>query len=131
MLPPAPPICEESPLEPPPLLAVLQQPSAVEAVMQRIEATPHRLAVDAYRALEDAFIQVAVLEDLRDEDREAFGFVSAKPFGLCGRCAWRSGCDRCDEAKAWSYACRMTLWHSTNEALRPRAKPRGRPKKAA
>ena len=40
-------------------------------------------------------------------------------------------CEACDEEKAWDFACRSTLWHTADEALRPKTKPRGRPKKRA
>ena len=65
-------------------------------------------------------------EELRSEDREIWEAVKGKGFGLCGRCSWTTGCEKCDEVKAWGYACRSTLWHTADEALRPRAKPRGR-----
>ena len=84
---------------------------------------------EAYVALEDEFIAVAKPEDLREEDREFYENVRKLGLGVCGRCRWVTGCHVCDEAKAWGYACRSTLWHTAHEAVRPKAKPRGRPQK--
>lgn len=49
--------------------------------------------------------------------------------GICARREWDYGCDKCEGVKAWSYTCRNTLWHAMSEAVRPKAKPKGRPKK--
>ena len=97
---------------------------------QRIAEAPATLSEGAWRALEQEFIAAAQPEDLRKEDRDAYELVRDTGLGLCGRCRWMSGCDRCDEVKAWDFACRSTLWHTAHEALRPKAKPKGRPKKA-
>jgi len=105
--------------------------SKAEEVKQRIAAAPVRLEREAYVALEEEFIAVAKPEDLRPQDREMYEAVRGSRMGVCARCRWLSGCQSCDEAKAWSFACRSTLWHTASEALRPKAKPRGRPKKAA
>ena len=86
---------------------------------------------EVYRALEEEFIQVAKPEDLRQEDRDIYEAVRGTGLGICGRCRWRAGCQSCDEVKAWGYACRSTLWHTAHEGVRPKAKPKGRPKKAA
>ena len=102
-----------------------------QEVMQRIAEAPERLETEAYRALEAEFIAVAKPEDLRSEDREIYEAVRGTGLGLCARCKWMSGCHSCDEDKAWGYACRSTLWHTAHEDLRPKARPRGRPKKAA
>ena len=104
-------------------------PSAGQDVMQRIAEAPARLGTAAYIALEDEFIRVAELEDLRPEDRNLYH--SCTRVGLCNRCNWKFGCDHCDEEKAWGSACRLTLWHTADEALRPMRKPRGRPKRRA
>lgn len=106
-------------------------PSKGEEVKQRIAEAPARLEKEAYLGLEDEFIAVAKLEDLRAEDRKFYEEVRAVNVGVCSRCRWVSGCHACDEAKAWGYACRSTLWNTAHEAVRPKAKPRGRPKKAA
>ena len=90
-----------------------------------------RLEVQAYVALEEEFIAVAKPEDLRPEDLAAYDKVRSDGLGVCARCRWLSGCHCCDERKAWGYYCRATLWHEAHEAVRPKAKPRGRPKKAA
>ena len=121
--PPLPP-----PLEPPPPEA---SPSKAEEMKKKIAEAPARLDPKTYEALEDAFIAVAKPEDLRKQDREAYEAVRGVGLGVCARCRWLSGCQSCDEAKAWSFACRSTLWHTACEALRPKAKPRGRPKKPA
>ena len=102
-----------------------------QEVMQRIAEAPERLETEAYRALEAEFIAVAKPEDLRSEDRESYEAVRGTGVGLCARCRWMSGCQSCDEEKAWGFACRSTLWHTAHEDLRPKARPRGRPKKAA
>ena len=102
-----------------------------QEVMQRIAEAPARLGIPAYRALEDEFRAVAKPEELRSQDREIWEKVRGTGFGLCGRCHWMSGCEACDEEKAWDFACRSTLWNTADEALRPMAKPRGRPKKRA
>ena len=93
-----------------------------------IEA-PARLEVAAYQTLEDEFIAVAKLEDLREQDRKLYEAVRSSGVGVCSRCRWQSGCHSCDEEKAWGFACRSTLWNTASEAVRPKAKPRGRPKK--
>ena len=96
---------------------------------QKIAEAPARLESKAYEALEKEFIAVAKPEDLREIDRKKYEAVRASGLGLCSRCKWKSGCDSCDEEKAWGFYCRSTLWHTANEALRPKAKPKGRPKK--
>ena len=80
--------------------------------------------------LEDEFIAVAKPEDLRLEDRKIYEAVKGCGPGICSRCKWMSGCHSCDEGKAWDFACRSTLWHTVGEAVRPKAKPKGRPKKS-
>ena len=127
--PPAPPP-EAEPLEAPPPEADLHR-SKGDEVKQALAEAPARLEKAAYVALEEEFIAVAKLEDLRDEDRAAYEKVRDLNAGICPRCQWQWGCLSCDEAKAWAYYCRSTLWHTAHEAVRPKAKPRGRPKKAA
>ena len=92
---------------------------------------PARLEVEAYRALEDEFIAVAKPEDLRDVDKKFYEKVRSEGRGVCSRCRWLSGCQSCDGDKAWGFACRLTLWNTAHEAVRPKAKPKGRPMKAA
>lgn len=131
--PPEAPVPDVPPPAPPPLEAPPPEadPSKADKVRQRIAEAPARLDVEAYVALEDEFIAVAKPEDLREEDRELYEAVRGTGLGVCARCKWQSGCQSCDEVKAWGFACRSTLWHTASEALRPKAKPRGRPKKAA
>ena len=133
-LPPLPPP-QLPPPEDPPVPAeaspVEVAPSKGEEVMQRIAEAPARLETEAYRALEDEFIAVAKPEDLRPEDREVYEAVRGSGLGICSRCRWMSGCQSCDEVKAWELAYRSTLWHTAHEDLRPKARPKGRPKKAA
>ena len=74
---------------------------------------------------------MAAPEDLRAQDREAYEAVRIGGLGVCARCRWVSGCHACDEVKAWGFYCRSTLWNTADEAVRPKAKPKGRPKKAA
>ena len=125
--PEAPPPWPAPPEDPPPEA----DPSKADEVKRKIAEAPARLEVEAYVALEEEFVAVAKPEDLRQEDREAYEEVRGVGVGVCGRCKWRYGCASCDEGKAWGYACRSTLWHTAHEAVRPKAKPRGRPKKAA
>ena len=125
-------VAAEVPAAPPPLPPPFEEPpSKGERVKQRISEAPARLEVEAYVQLEDEFIAVAKPEDLRKEDREMYENVRDEGLSVCGRCRWRSGCQDCDEVKAWSCACRTTLWNTAHEAVRPKAKPKGRPKKAA
>ena len=104
-------------------------PSKGEEVMQRIAEAPARLDKVAFQALEDEFIAVAKPEDLRPEDILVYEAVRVTGLGICSRCRWFFGCQSCDEAKAWGFACRSTLWQTANEAVRPKARPKGWPKK--
>ena len=97
----------------------------------RLAEAPVRLERQAYLQLEEEFVAVAKPEDLRPEDRLAYEAVKGSVLRVCARCRWVSGCQSCDEDKAWSWACRQTLWHTAHEAVRPKAKPKGRPKRAA
>ena len=106
-------------------------PSPAVRVMQRISEAHARLDRKAYVTLEDEFVRVAKAEDLRPEDRAMYERLRGTGPGVCPRCRWVNGCEDCDEEKAWGFACRATLWHTADEALRPVKKPRGRPKKAA
>ena len=128
-MPPLPP--PEDPPVPAEASPVEVAPSKGEEVMQRIAEAPARLETETYRALEDEFIAVAKPEDLRPEDMEVYEAVRDSGLGICSRCRWMSGCQSCDEDKAWGFACRSTLWHTAHEAVRPKARPKGRPKKAA
>ena len=102
-----------------------------DEVMLRIAEAPTRIDKMAWEELEDEFMVVAKPEDLRAEDLEVYEAVKLTGAGICSRCRWMSGCQSCDDAKAWGHACRTTLWHTANEALRPKARPKGRPKKKA
>ena len=130
MMPPLepPPPADTGSEAPPPSVEVA--PSKAEEVKQRLADAPERVQKKAYEALEDEFMAVAKPEDLRQVDREKYEKVRGTYRFVCGRCRWVDGCDLCDEDKAWRYACRSTLWHSADAALRPKAKPKGRPKKA-
>ena len=131
------PLSEAPPLEAPPPEAPPSEAPPPEAslpkgdeVKRAIAEAPARLEKNAYLALEDEFIAVATLEDLRLEDKVFYEKVRSQNHGICARCRWETGCLSCDEAKAWGYACRSTLWHTAHEDLRPQTKPRGRPNKA-
>lgn len=138
-LPPAPPPKAPPPPEAPPHPEAPAPeapvpevaPSKAEEVKQRLAEAPARLEVEAYRALEDEFIAVAKPEDLRDVDKKFYEKVRSEGRGVCSRCRWLSGCQSCDGDKAWGFACRLTLWNTAHEAVRPKAKPKGRPMKAA
>ena len=110
-----------------PEVAVLP-PSKGEEVKARLAAEPTRLAAKTYIEVEDEFIAVASVEDLRPQDRAKYEKVRNEGLGICARCRWQYGCQDCDEAKAWGWACRQTLWHEASVAVRPKAKPKGRPK---
>ena len=106
----------------------MMRPSTGEEVKAKLAAVPDQLETKAYVEVENEFIAVASVEDLRPEDRKQFEHVKENGLGLCARCKWKSGCLSCDGEKAWAYACRNTLWHTASEGVRPKAKPRGRPK---
>ena len=129
-VPEAPVAVAEAPVPEAPV-AVAEAITAGAAVTKKIAEAPMRLDKKAHIAHEDNFIAVATIEDLRKVDKEQCLRVKEDGLGTCGRCKYFEGCDRCHEGKAWSYACRATLWHTAAEAKRPAAKPRGRPKKAA
>ena len=76
------------------------QPTGYE-VNQKLAEAPARVEKKAYVALENEFIAVAVLEDLREEDRADYEKVRTINAGICSRCNWERGCQSCDEAKAW------------------------------
>ena len=98
--------------------------------MKQTIAEAHvRLQQERYVALEEEFINVAEPEDLRLQDRAMFEAAKGLSIGVCARCRYTSGCQSCDEAKAWSYACRSTLWHPASEDMRPKSKPKERPNK--
>ena len=94
-------------------------------------AAPVRMTMKEYEALEDVFMTTAALEDLRSEDKKFYENVRSRDAWVCSRCHFKYGCSECDPEKAWSFACRSTLWHRTSEAVRPNAKPKGRPKRRA
>jgi len=124
-LPPVPP-----PASPPEGDQPEGAPSKGEEVKQQLAEAPARFETEAYVALEAEFIAVAKPEDLREADLNIYEAVKGSGAGVCSRCRWLSGCQSCDEEKAWGFACRSTLWHTASEAVRPKAKPRGRPKKS-
>ena len=90
-----------------------------------------RMGKAAYISLEDEFEKHATTEDLTAERLRAYNHVRMFGGKVCGNCKWRHGCKRCDEAKAWSWACRSTLYEAMPGGVRPTAKPKGRPKKKA
>ena len=105
-------------------------PEAAMVIQHLVESTMEAMSASGGGAkLEEEFIRVAKLEDLRPEDRNLYH--SCTRAGVCARCKWMTGCDSCDEEKAWGFACRSTLWHTADAALRPMRKPRGRPKSRA
>lgn len=126
--------CPEAPApeapapEAPAPVAPAPPPSKGEEVKAKLAAVPDRLETKAYVEVENEFIAVATVDDLRPEDRKQFEHVKEYGLGLCSRCKWLSGCLSCDGEKAWAYACRNTLWHTASEGVRPKAKPRDRPK---
>ena len=130
-VPSVPPPAAPPQADPPEAALPEAAPSKAEEVKQRIAEAPDRLKPEAYVSIEEEFIAVAKPEDLREQDREIYEKVRGTGLGVCARCRWQSGCHSCDEVKAWGYACRLTLWNTASEELRPKTKPRGRPKKAA
>ena len=81
-----------------------------------------------YRAIEDEFIKSAKLEDLREPYKQQYNGVRLIGPRVCTKCRWMSGCMACDEDKAWAWACRATLYEAMQVGIRPKAKPKGRPK---
>ena len=98
-------------------------------VEEQVAEVQERLSIPEYRAIEAEFEAMATVEDLREPYRSNYEEVKMTGAGGCGRCSWTYGCDSCDEAKAWSYACRATLYEATDEKVRPNAKPKGWPKR--
>ena len=127
--PPPPVVPPEAPPLPPP--EELPEESRGEGVLPRMAEAPARLRVEEYQELEDEFIRVAKPEDLRHEDFLMWAAVRDTGLGTCSKCRWGSGCLHCDVRKAWAYACRSTLWHTVSERVRPKAKPKGRPRRLA
>jgi hypothetical protein len=70
--------------------------SKAEEVKKKIAEAPERLDTKTYEALEEAFIAVAKLEDLREQDRATYEAVRGVGMGICARCRWSSGCQSCD-----------------------------------
>ena len=101
------------------------------AVLRKIGEATVRIETKGYIKFEDEFEAVATVDDLRPQDKDYFLRVRDHGnVGICSRCNWTHGCNKCDEAKAWTYCCRATLWAKAAESMRPMAKPRGRPKRA-
>ena len=87
------------------------------------------LSADETRGLEDEFIANAAPEDLAKKFREKYERVRLTGVGVCGTCRWETGCINCDEAMTWAWACRNTLYEAMSAEVRPKARPRGRPRK--
>ena len=124
-------VVAEPPLPPPelpPPEAGGEDVSAGEHVLRSIAAATRRYSEEEWKHCEENFTAVASVDELRWDHREKFESVKAKGMGICSRCRWLSGCQSCDVEKAWSWACRQTLWLRISEALKPAAKPKGRPK---
>ena len=68
-----------------PEVAVLP-PSKGEEVKARLAAETTRLEVKPYREVEDEFIAVAAIEDLRLQDRKHYENARDTCLGLCSRC---------------------------------------------
>ena len=95
--------------------------------MANIATAERRLNATAHIEIEAEFMAVATIEDLREADRNASEKAIYTGHGLCAKCRWMSCCLSCDREKAWNYACRMTLWATADEGLKPKAKPKARP----
>ena len=100
-------------------------------VEEQVAEVQERLSIPEYRVIEERFEAAATIDDLREPYRSNYEHVMMTGAGVCGRCSWTSGCDNCDEAKAWSFACRATLYEAMDTMVRPKAKPKGRPKRSA
>ena len=100
-------------------------------VEEQVAEVPDRLSIAEYRVTEERFEASATIDDLREPYRSNYEHVKMTGAGVCGRCSWTAGCDSCDEAKAWSFACRATLYEAMDTRMRPKAKPKGRPKCSA
>ena len=103
-------------------------PSKGEEVKAKLAAETSRLEAKTYIEVEDEFIAVAAIEDLRPQDRTHYENARGTGLGICSRCRWEYGCQDCEAEKAWGWACRNTLWHEASVSVRPKAKPRGGPK---
>ena len=92
--------------------------------------TRHKDRMDkaAYTSLEDEFEKHATAEDLADEHLRAYNHVRMFGGKVCAKCKWRSGCAECDEAKAWSWACRSTLYEAMPGGSSPRRSLKGAPR---
>ena len=101
--------------------------SALHAMVSSIEAP---LSTPEYRKLEDEFARIATAEDLKEPYRGRYEALRGNSAGVCSKCRWQHGCLMCDEVKMWEYACRQTLYEALDVRVRPKAKPRGRPKKS-
>ena len=126
----APSSSSEAAPRPPPEAAPVENDTVrtVSAVLSH-HVGEARLGVPEWEALAVEFMNVATKEDLRPQDAAAYEKVSLTGLGTCSKCRWGGGCMKCSEKHAWSYYCRMTLWHSIDSTLRPAAKPKGRPRK--
>ena len=60
---------------------------------------------------------------LSPTQRELLSNIEAK-VGICSRCDWRTGCDRCDVSKCLRYLL-------VDELMAPEPRERGRPKAKA
>ena len=98
-------------------------------VEEQVAEVPDRLSIAEYRVIEERFEASATVDDLREPYQSSCEHVMMTGAGVCARCHWESGCDSCNEAKAWSFACRATLYEAMDTRMKPKAKPKGRPKR--
>ena len=125
-------VVAEPPLPPPelpPPEAGGEDVSIGEQVLLRIAAATSRYSDEEWKHCEESFTVAASVDDLKSIHRDEYERVKAVGIGICSRCRWLSGCQSCDKHKDGSWTCRQTLWSITNEALRPVAKPKGRPRR--
>ena len=62
-------------------------------------------------------------EDLDEKYQKSVQFVRDHHIGVCARCGWSRGCERCDAEKAEKYWWRQQIKQETE------TKKRGRPSK--
>ena len=72
--------------------------------------------------LVEQLLPLCSIDDLRNEYAEKVITIEASGFGVCGRCKWHYGCDRCSGEKAFRY----WLMQEIKDELKAK---RGRPKK--
>ena len=109
----------------------VQAPGGSKLLRELTTGHEERISKPTYQLLEAAFIAKATVEDLSEEHRRHYEEVKHFGAGTCARCRWGNGCSSCEAIHAWEWACRCTLYEGLEEPVRPKPKPKGRPKAKA